>query len=435
MTDAQELSDQINRLERENQRLRVAVEELSILNEIATAIASTLSLDLIVDLVVQKCVKHMEVEQGAVMLLEERDTQHPFRTMVRKADTMATVLPYRLGSQLTGWMLKNKKPLLSNDLDQDDRFQLRENEDLPIRSLLSVPLLLQGRMIGLLTVFNKKNAASFSEDDQRLLSIIAAQSAQVIENARLYKKEQFLTRMQEEMRMAERIQMNLLPDEPPAIEGYDIAGVSLPAKNVGGDYYDFIRADENHCAFCIGDVSGKGMPAALLMANLQAAVRGQTSLKASVEDCLKLSNNLLFQCTEENKFATFFYSVLDTRNHEICFCNAGHNPPLIFSESKKPVPLKTGGVVLGFMENFSYEKDFISFNPGELLLLYSDGITEAMNAEGEEFGEDRLKDVIMNNRNDSAEELVDKIIRTAKYHEGDQPQMDDMTALIVKRMS
>jgi serine phosphatase RsbU (regulator of sigma subunit) len=433
MTEHEDMTHRLSRLEKENSRLRVAVEELSVLNEIATAIASTLSLDRIVDLIVQKCVKHMDGEQGAVMLLEEQDTRHPFRTMVRKADTVASVLPYRLGSQLTGWMLKNKKPLLSNDLESDGRFQMKEDEDLPIRSLLSVPLLQKGRMIGILTVFNNKTDQGFTSNDQRLLSIISAQSAQVIENARLYKKEQFLTRMQEEMRMAEKIQMNLLPGIPPDIAGYDIAGTSLPAKNVGGDYFDYILADEGHCAFCIGDVSGKGMPAALLMANLQAAVRGQTHLKASTEDCMMLSNNLLFQSTAENKFATFFYSILDTQTHEISYSNAGHNPPLLFPEKGEPTPLKTGGVVLGFMENFSYQHSRCPFSRGDLLLLFSDGITEAVNAAGEEFGEERLKEVIVENRNDSAEELVDKIIRTAKYHEGDQPQMDDMTALIVKR--
>jgi len=202
-------------LREENKRLRIAVEELTILNDIATAIGSTLSLDGVMELIVKKCIKHFGTEQGAVMLIDPEDKTRPLHTMIRRADASRTVLPYRLDTQLIGWMLKHKRPLLVNDLIGDKRFTVAKGDGRIIRSVLSAPLLCKGDIIGLLNVFNKKSQEGFTEADRRLLAIIATQSAQVIENARLYEEEQALLLMQEEMRLAHKIQMGLLPREPP----------------------------------------------------------------------------------------------------------------------------------------------------------------------------------------------------------------------------
>ncbi len=205
------LNKEQTKLQEENSRLKAAVEELAILNDIATAITSTQSLEKIVALIVQRCIKHLKVEQGVVMLLDEQDTEKPFQTMIRKQDSSINILPYRFDSQVTGWMLKNKSPLLINDLKGDSRFKFTDETNLPVKTLLSVPMSLKGKMIGLLTLFNKKSEAGFSGDDQRLLSIIAAQSAHVLEHARLLQKEQQLLKLEEEYRMAKEIQLNILP--------------------------------------------------------------------------------------------------------------------------------------------------------------------------------------------------------------------------------
>ena len=175
-------------LQAENHRLRRAVEELSILNGISSAISSMLSLNSIVEMIVQESVKYLNVEQGAVMLLRNEEDSDPFRTMARKAYSGSDVVPYRFGQQLTGWMLKNQKPLMVNDLAADPRFQGLAGEDFPMSSLLSVPLRAKGEMVGLLNVFNKRGNEGFTEEDQRLLSIIAAQSAQIVANVRLYEE-------------------------------------------------------------------------------------------------------------------------------------------------------------------------------------------------------------------------------------------------------
>ncbi|HKJ67279.1 MAG TPA: GAF domain-containing SpoIIE family protein phosphatase, partial [bacterium] len=398
----------------EIQRLRAAVQELAVLNDIATAISSVYELDQVVELIVLKCVKHLKVEQGAVMLLEDEQSSNPFQTMVRQADSQTEIIPYHLGVQLSGWMLQNQKPLIVNDFQHDERFNVGTHLEFPIRSLLSVPLRLQGRMIGLLNVFNKRDESGFKEEDQRLLSIIAAQSAQVIENARLYEEEQVLMRMEEDLRVAYEIQVNLLPESNPEIPGYDIAGKSIPARKVGGDYYDFIQINEDRWAFCLGDISGKGVPASLLMANLQATLRSQTLFGSSCKESLTRSNKLLYHSTDIQKFATLFYGILDCERHHIEYSKAGHEAPFLFSKNSDVRRLNTGGTILGFMENSAYKEETISFKPGDVLVIYSDGITEAMNEEEEQFGEEGLEPVIREHIDLPAEHLIGKIVEAAR---------------------
>jgi sigma-B regulation protein RsbU (phosphoserine phosphatase) len=422
-----------SKLEDENQQLRQAVAELSIINEIATAISSTFTMEKIVDLIVKKCVKHLKVEQTAVMLLDDKGGERPFRTMIRKVDTSGEMLPFRFNEQLTGWMLKNRKPLLINDLPNDDRFQGVAEGTFPINSLLSVPLTLKGRMIGLLTAFNKKMEGEFSHEDQRLLSIIAAQSTQVIENARLYEEEQQLMKMNEQVRLASEIQMGLLPKKSPQIEGYDIAGASYPAQIVGGDYFDFISVDEKQWAICLGDVCGKGLPAALLMANLQATIRGHALIDVSPQLCLQRSNCLLHKSTDSNKFATLFFCILDAGKDRIVYANAGHNRPLYFSSGKEPVFLEKAGIALSFLEKYAYSEETIAFKKDDVLVIYSDGIPEAINDSEEEYGEERFVNCIRRNLTCSSHELIEKIIQYVKNHAGDYPQFDDMTIVVIKR--
>lgn len=429
----QHLQDENRRLNRENFRLQRAVEELGILNEIATAINSTLALEKILDLIAQHCVHHFQAEQGAVLLLEEQKVARPFQTICRVGDTSHKRLPFRLDDQLTGWMLKNRLPLLINDMRADRRFATGEGDLFPVRSLLCVPMVCKGKMTGLLAVFNKKSAGGFSADDQRLLAIIASESGQVIENARLAEKEKALLHVQEELRLAYEIQSNLLPKEAPRLAGYDIAGKSIPAKEVGGDYFDFMTVEEQRLAFCLGDVSGKGLPAALLMANLQAAVRSQAMAGTSLTDCLERANSLLFRNTSPEKFATLFFGCLDASGHVLHYCNAGHIHPFLIKTSGANRRLETGGMVLGCLDGIPFAEDETSLEKGDMLVVFSDGVSEAVNSAGEEFGESQLASLAAANSDLSAAALIENIFATVGEHARNQPQMDDMTMVVVKR--
>ena len=421
----------IEQIEAENLRLRHGMKELSILNEVASAVASTWSLDSIVELIVQKCVKHLKVEQGALWLFERRQEGPVLRTVFRKVQTTQRSAPYRLGDQIIGWIIRNQQSLVINNLTSDGRFPLGETEA-AVRSLLCVPLRLNGQLIGALGLFNKRGSEGFSNNDERLLVIIAAQSAQVIENARLYEEEHALRAMQQDVRMARDIQMRLLPKNPPSIAGYDVAGKSTPAHNVGGDYFDFLSMGEGCVGLCLGDVSGKGISAALLMANVQATMRGQCMRQPSACQSLRYANRQLYQSTDSDKFVTMFYGVLDPASGQLRYSNAGHNPPILIPDRGEPEFLTAGGPVLGVFPSVSYEEATVRLHRGDLLLIYSDGFSEAMNADKEEFGEQRLLETAAKYRDTPAAELIDRMEEAVKNHCADALPADDMTMMAVR---
>jgi sigma-B regulation protein RsbU (phosphoserine phosphatase) len=417
-------------LEEENLRLKNAVEELSILNEIAVAISSTMKVEEINKLIISKCIRSIGVEQGAVTLLKE-DQAEPLKTFVRVMDKKPDNIPYRLGMSLTGWMLKNQKPLLINDINTDARFAGISLETGKIKSILAVPLKVKNKMIGLVSLFNKKGEG-FTQEDLRLLSIIAIQSAQTIENARLYEEEQKLVALEEDLKTARRIQQSLLPKENPTIQGIEILGHSIPAKEVGGDYYDFIRIDDSHLGIAIADVVGKGTPAALLMANLQACLRGQALENRSVKDTVSKVNFTMCKFMEMGKFITLFYGILDIKNKTFTCTNAGHNFPFLLEGDGNIKTLEKGGIVLGTLDNCVYEEETVQLNPGDLMLLYTDGITEAANEKNEMFEEQRLLELLKNNQRVSTQELSRKIIDDVISFQGSLPQSDDLTLVLIK---
>ena len=432
MAEQDVLTARIQSLQEENQRLKRAVEELSLINDLARAIGASLDPQEIMGTIVRRSLRAVNAEQG-VMTLVDQAANDPMKTLVRATVSSAEHEQFHLNQTLLGWMHLNKKPLLMNSPQTDERFR-GVKWDETIQSLLCVPMMIKSELKGVLTIYNKKEGKSFTEEDQRLLAIIAAQSAQVVENARLNEREIQLVKMQEEVRLASRIQADLLPKESPNIPGYEISGQSIPAQMVGGDSFDFIRIDDHRVAICLGDVSGKGLPASLLMANVQATVRGQTLLNVSAKECVQRSNRLLFQSTSPEKFVTFFYGILDTENHTFCFSNAGHDNPYLLRDGKEPYRLSTGGMVLSVLEDFPYEEETVTLDPGALLVVYCDGLTEAINPLKEQFGDGRLGALINEHKNESAGDLMQSIIKAVKSHSGTAPQMDDMTLVVLRRL-
>lgn len=420
----------LEQLQEENKRLLRAVDELSILNEMARAISSTMGLDDIMEMIVKKSIKTMKVEQGTVTLLTLQETA-PMKTLVRGADSGYSTIPYHIGTNLTGWMIKNQQPLLINDLRGDTRFRSLKDDESEIRSVLSVPLKVKDRLIGSINLFNKRDGI-FTEADQRLLSIIATQSAQVIENARLYEEEREKERLMRDLIMAREIQKSLLPSEDPQLPGIDIAGRNVPAQEVGGDYYDFVSLGENQLAFALGDVSGKGIPAALLMSNLQAALRSQASTSPLPTECITQVNTLLHTCTDSEKFVTLFYGLFDAGQKSLRYTNAGHNHPLLLNPQGEHIALDVGGIVLGALPQFPYEEGKITFSPGQILVLYSDGITETVNEDDDQFGEERLIQTVREHADLSAAELSERILDRVRTFASTAPRQDDMTLVILK---
>ena len=418
-------------LEEENKRLKRAVDELSILNDLARAIGASLNTQEIIQTIVRRSLRAISAEQGVITLVEEQSNQS-MKTLVRTMVSSKEQEHFHFSQALLGWMHLNKKPLVINDPKGDERFRGIPWDE-SIRSLIAVPMMAKSELRGVLTVYNKKDGKPFAEDDQRLLAIIAGQSGQVVENARLYEKEKTLIKMQEEVRLAARIQTELLPKSAPSIAGYDIVGRTLPAQEVGGDYFDFIPIDEHRLAFCLGDVTGKGLPASLLMANLQATLRGQTLTTGSPKTCLERSNQLLYQSTSPEKFATLFYAILDLQNHQIHYSNAGHDNPYLCSNQAVTKRLKVGGIPLGMLPDFTFEQESVSLEDDSILVAYSDGVTEAMNAQEDMFGEERIAAVIDQHKHAPASEIIDHLVSAVKTFAAGHPQSDDITVVVMRR--
>ena len=292
-------------------RLRRAVKELSILNDLARDIGASLDSQHITNTIIRRSLRAIGAEQGVIALLDRRG-DGGMETLVRTLIGPSTGQALHVQDSLLGWMQINQMPLLVNHPREDPRFPgVRWDES--INSLLCVPLLVKSELTGVLIVFNKSGMGGFNEDDQRLLSILAAQSAQVVESARLHEEEATLRRFQDELVLASEIQVGLLPKVMPSVPGYDIAGKNTPAEAIGGDYFDFIGLGDGGLAICVADVSGKGLFASLLMANLQATVRAQALMQVSPGKCLEHANTLLSKSTDSHRFATCFATRSATR--------------------------------------------------------------------------------------------------------------------------
>jgi phosphoserine phosphatase RsbU/P len=431
MTIKNEAADAVRRLQEENFRLRRAVEELSTLNDLALAIGASVNSEEIMHTIIRRSLRAVDAEEGVITLVDEsRDLS--MKTLVRTMVSSSERSPFHVHQNLLGWMHINKKPLVVNDMFTDSRFH-GVRWDREIRSILCVPMMVKSKLIGILTLFNKKHNETFTGEDQRLTAIIAAQSAQVIENARLYEEEQAYLRLQREIAVASKIQKELLPDENPILAGYAIAGTSISAQVVGGDYYDFIRLDEHRLCFCVGDVAGKGLSAALLMANLQATLRGQIMTSDSPGECLKKANQLLFHSTPPDRFVTLFFGLIDTRDHTLRYCNAGHDQPFYISSRNDVQRLTTGDFILGIMDTCDFHDATISFEPGDVLAVPTDGISEALNEEDEQFGEENLERSLLEKKNGTPEEILRGVVAEIDRYRGNAVQADDITMIVLKR--
>jgi sigma-B regulation protein RsbU (phosphoserine phosphatase) len=268
---------------------------------------------------------------------------------------------------------------------------------------------------------------------------VAAQTGLALENSRL--TAEIATevanreRAQRELEIAREVQERLFPQDYPPFPGIEYAGACRPALGVGGDYYDFIRFSDTEIGIAIGDVSGKGIPAALLMATLRAYLRGQTIRRDSDLGAMMANlNRLVYESSAPNRYATFFYAQYETTTRVLQYVNAGHNPPMIFRRSGEVVRLDIGGPVIGLIEGCVYEQGQVTLEPGDLLVAFTDGVSEAMNVAHEEWGEEGLAETTQPCRALPCPDLIARIMRAADGFVAEAPQHDDMTLVVVRQL-
>lgn len=348
----------------------------------------------------------------------------------------------RDGSELTALVAKGVDPLLESQselLELSEPYLLKDAKRFSYYQTLGfsvlVPMRMQDQTKGVLAIGPKISGAAFDQSDLEFLKTLGNQAMTSLENARLFEETLEKQRMEEELNLARNMQQALLPSELPQMEAFDIAALNIPSRQVGGDYFDVVSISENRYGIAIADVSGKGAGAALLMANLQASLHALASVDVTIPDMVARINNLIHQNTALDKFITFFYGELNTRDKTFTFCNAGHNPPYRISESGKVDELMTGGIILGMMPNMSFETETIILEPGDRVVMFTDGITEAMDPAEEEFGEERVQELVSSQPDVSAQSILESIVAEVETFSSGAPQADDITMVIVKALS
>ncbi len=317
----------------------------------------------------------------------------------------------------------------------------REQADLQrLRAQVLLPIMQKSRLLAIISLGPKKSEAPYSREDLQLLSAVASQAGLALENVRLTEdvRQEVAQRerLNRELEIARDVQQRLFPQTLPEVKGLDFAGYCRPAFGVGGDYYDFIRLDDGCLGIAIGDVSGKGIAAALMMASLQASLRGQTIKPcATLAEMISHINRLVFDASASNRYATFFYAQYDPVTRLLRYCNAGHNPPLLFRRTNGAdtfYQLDEGGTVIGLFPDISYQETKIQVEPGDILIGYTDGVSEAMNVQEEEFGEARLGEIVRRCESRSASDMITCMLARVDAFTGPAPQHDDMTLIVVR---
>lgn len=340
---------------------------------------------------------------------------------------------FRISNTVRDRVLEAKSSLLVRDAQQDEALRLQMSiVEQRVRTLMAVPLQTDNQVIGLIYVDTPQFLREFTSDDLSLLTVLANVAGLRIERERLAEVEQAERLMAAELEQAAEIQHQLLPTAAPDVPGLELAGYNAACRTVGGDYYDFLTYPDGRIGIVIADVAGKGMPAALLMAGLQAKVQALVDAPGDTADMVGRLNRGMAATCPRNRFVTLFFGVLDPGNGKLAYCNAGHNPPFLVRPNGEISPLEGGGPVLGVLPAMRYQEQYARMGAGDVMLLYSDGVTEACNPAGEEF-EDRVKEILIEKRGESAAAIVQSVHEAVAAWIAGQPPADDITVVAARR--
>jgi sigma-B regulation protein RsbU (phosphoserine phosphatase) len=416
--------------------------EHKFLFELCQVVASNTELRPILDWIVQKTTSLLNADEGSIKLLSPDSGAPTAKTLVRKhspgLDSGSWELP--IGTSVMGYLLTKNEALASPDLLDDERFRGLRGAQSRVRAVLAVPLRVENRITGMLAVTNRAPGRQWTQGEIQLLTIVSMNSAGVIEQARLRVEAEEKKRLEEENKRMEReldlardIQMSLVPSAPLRCGPWEVHGRVVPARQVGGDYFDYFPLGADRFGLTIADVSGKGVPAALLMSNVQGALRAFCNGERGVDEAIRLVNRSVARSASGGQFITLFYGEIDTARGVLRYTNAGHNYPLLRRRGGELEQLEVGGLILGLFDDASYAMGETAFSPGDDLLLYSDGISEAADTQGQQFGEDRLAARWKSSSSMPAGDVIDTVLDDVEKFRGSAGQSDDMTLVVVGR--
>lgn len=421
-----------NTLVRSNQgqikRLEALINASKILN-------TTLDLDKLLTLILDLATKNLKAARGTIYLIDI-ERKELWSKVLKGKNLVEIRLP--IGTGIAGNVAKSGKTINLKDAWKDKRFfsgfDLRTG--FQTKTMLCMPMKdRKGKIIGVFQIMNK-NAGVFTKEDETFLEAFSVHAALAIETARLHQDIVEKERIEKELEIAGHIQRRLLPKELPALDGYEVDAVARPSKLVGGDYYDFIPLADGKYAVVIADVSGKGVPAALLVSTLHASLHAFIDGVTNLAHLVGKLNNVVHLNTEAERYITMFIALLDPRDGTLTYVNAGHNFPFVVrSQQVSITSLPATGLPVGMFENVEFEQVVHRLEPADFLVLYTDGVTEAMNKSFEEYGEKRFRQAMVGFSDQSSAGFLNGIVADVEKFVAGEPQSDDITMVVLKRVS
>lgn len=408
---------------------------LQLISKVGVALLSARGLDETLDQVASLVFESVPAERVIIMLRDDDGTDNMQIKVARIRGKLEPIDEVRISRTVMEEVLKNGQSVLTADAQHDPKYFSQTMALQGIRSVLAVPLSVDERTIfGLVYADSPTYEATFTEEHLNILTTLASVASIRVENASLMDARLERERMERELELATEIQQRFQPSAPPTVDGYQFQGISFSCYEIGGDYYDFVPRHDGKMLIALGDVSGKGTAAALLMSSLHAAIHAQVSAKTELGPAISSVNHYLAENTPANRFVTLFATELNPETGHLRYINAGHNPPLIGRADGTVLQLSSGGFPLGIIAGAEFEIGEITLESGDVLVIYSDGVSEANNLAGEEFGMDRLINVVKSNLKASASGLRDKVESALSSFTQTAPANDDITLVIVKRI-
>ena len=419
----------------ERERLETTAEHLETLYKINQAINSSLDLNVVMDAVMDKVIEVTRAQRGFLML---RDDDGELRVKVARGLNQEELESpeFQYSTTIVNHVVQSGAPLLTNNAEADPRFKAGKSIiALGLRSILCVPIEVKGDLIGVVYVDNSLRAGVFQQEDMDLLASFAAIAGIALENARLHRITVENARLERELSMAYEIQRSMLPDRVPTLPGYEIAADWHSAREVSGDFYDVFHLDDDRLGVVIADVADKGVGAALFMAIARSLIRGNAISAPSATETIRRTNRLmLMEDSETGMFVTVYYAVFEPGG-QVVGVNAGHNRPLLYRRREHRIEwLPKGGRALGWFEDLPLDSCPVQLNPGDVLLFYTDGLTDAENENGEFFGEGRLADALHSAvvADLPAEGILDVLVAAVDDFVGSAALFDDRTLVVVR---
>lgn len=412
-------------------RERRRAEQLELMDNVATQTAAILDIDALLPRVVKAIRDSFNLYAVGLYMLDAETG-----TVVCRASTVPQEVDQRMGSHagLRATSIREQRLIVAQDIAHDDRFLFAPNMP-ATRSEAAIPLWIDNAVMGCLDLQSDKPNA-FPDDDAKFLEALGQQVAVAVDSARLYRESLASQRMEQELEVAREIQTSFLPRKTPLVAGWSVGAAWDSARQVGGDFYDFIRLPEKRWGIVMADVADKGVPAALFMAVTRTLIRssalGGMPPGRPPAQTLARANRILMQDTRSDMFVTAFYAIWHPESGLMEYASGGHNPPML-CQNGCTRELRAEGIALGAIEDITLEQKSVLMQPGDALMLYTDGLIDALNSEGEEFGVARLREVFESLRHVQAEGIVAGVMAAVRAHAGDEPPFDDQTLVVVKR--